>query len=197
MSNVTQIDPLHSTRRRVTRHGQAITLATIHSAMLHHALEGDAYHVLTEVDLADGTMTPLAHVENQDSTRVHGAKRILSIGEFKFSQDANIHYEIFVGAGDYTSGGTDAVVRSLHRGASTDDVAVQIKDAATTPLVLDTTKHDEVESLFVSANAPYKMNDWWLLPKGKTLSIKAQGAAANKCRVMFRMFFLKEGDPAD
>lgn len=197
MANITQIDPIHAVRRRVSRDGQALTLATIHSTMLHHALKSNAYHVLSEVDLADGTLTPLVHVENQDSAVINGKRRLLWIGNFEFSQDANVHYEIFIGAGDFTSGGSDAKVANLHRGSSTDSVDIQIKDAATAALVLDATKHNEVESLFVSANQPYKMNNWWLLPKGQTLSIKVQGATANKCRVMFRAFFLREGNQAD
>jgi len=180
MSDMRIVGP-KNTPLLVDKNGRAWVLSEEHDVLLAHAFRGKAYHVLAEVNLTDTSLTPLLFFGNDDNTD----DRVMVMETAVISADANVHVEIFVGE-SYTSGGGNATIVNLNRGVTTDP-DVTVKDASTAALVLGGTGA-ETHSLYVGAYAPTKLNLDVVLPKSKSLSIKAEGANTNKVRVHIYFF---------
>ena len=171
----------------VSEAGRLHTLAVSHTPQFHHALREEAYFALTEVDLTDGTLTPVAWLRNDDQSTPNGDPRLLIVDSIEVSADANIRIEAFVDEG-YTSGGTDRVPVNAHRGSSMAAQAT-IKDASGAALVLDSTG-TKIVDVFVGSYATSKHTCDLLLPKSGTMSLKAQGAAGNKVRIGLSFYYV-------
>jgi len=187
MSDMRKVGGRKNTPQVVGNDGRAWVQALTHEAFFHAGLRGDAYSVLTEVDLTDGLLTPLSWIQNNDTALDSGHERLCVINELVISADANVHLEVFLAEG-YTSGGADKIPLNINRG-STRKAQVTVKDGSSAPLVLDGLG-SETQSLFIAGYAPYTHPVNILLPSTKTLAVKAMGAAGNKVRVEMNLFFL-------
>jgi len=187
MSNMRIVGGNQDTPVRVSYDGKMVATSTCWSPIQMATFKGDAFHLLAETTLTDSSITPMLWVQNDDTVIINNQDRLMVIDGAVFSADADVHFETFLDE-TYTSGGGTAKVMNLHRGMPGKDAPVTAKDGSTA-LVLGN-DGTEVMSSFVGGSRPHTNHLGFFLPKGKTLSIRAQGANTNQCRVEFIFYFV-------